>query len=87
MAKPGWGPLLPLQGGRAELCLLGTWPSQVGPPYYPYRGTRGIQPFGLMDKPAWGPLLPLREGGDGWLVGWRVGWWSGGVLNLRTAIP
>ena len=32
----GLEPLLPLRGGRAELCLLGGIPSQVWTPYYPY---------------------------------------------------
>ena len=42
------------------MCLLASWPSQVGAPYYPYRGTRRILPFGLMAKPGWAPLLPLQ---------------------------
>merc|ERR1712098_941926 len=95
MGKPGWGPLLPLQGdarnsdfwrhgqarlgppttptgGRAEFRLLETWASQVGAPYYPYRGTRGIQTFGDMAKPGWGPLLPLQgdaRNSDFWRLG------------------
>ena len=37
MAKPGWAPLLPLQGGRAEFCLLGYMAKPGSAPLLPLR--------------------------------------------------
>ena len=88
MAKPGWGPLLPLQGDAPKFCLFAAWPSQVGAPYYPYRGDAPkFCLFASWPSPVRPPYYPYGRvamaGGRGGCVGWR----SGGGLNLRTAIP
>ena len=58
--RAGCVPRAPPTGGRAELCLFVTWPSEVWTPYYPYGGTRRIVHFCDMAERGLDPVLPLR---------------------------